>query len=331
MKKWVWLLIFLCAWGFPAHAQAAAATSSYNVTIEVPQNQLDRTITTYYDLKVAPQERRTLYFTVHNQAPTESVYTVAFHPATTSNAGAVTYEHTPTTRTLTMPFDLSRQVALSEQRLTLQPGTSKRIALTYTMPAKAFTGMMLGGVTVTKQLTDADRKQQIRNQLSYSLALQLQERTQKLPSDLKLGTVKAAVDNAQPVIQLTWQNPVANLQSGLVVTTTITHNGRRLLRDVSNQMMMAPNSQFVDSISTQDHRMASGKYRAVITAVSHSGTWHWTRYFTVSHRQAQHINSNSYFGTEPPHQNDVLIAAVIGLFMLICAILIGWRIKRRQH
>ncbi|WP_165815215.1 DUF916 and DUF3324 domain-containing protein [Levilactobacillus bambusae] len=337
-KKGKWLAAVALLVGFTLPTTALAAKDQGNqpggfqVQAEIPKNQIDKKVTTYYDLKVKPNESGTLYLNVQNQLDKTATYKIALNPAFTSNAGAITYNNNSRKLDPSMPFNLRNYATVSQQNLTLKAGQGKRIAVKYRMPNKPFNGIVLGGVTVTKNLTDADKKNNIRNQVSYSVATEFQESTQPVKSALVLNSVKASANNAEPTVELNIQNPMSKIESQLKLKTTIYKGDKKLLVNNSTRtMQIAPNTNMTYMVRNDNHRMEPGSYKAVIDATTKGGHWHWVRHFTVTQKQASQINNNSYFPQKTPWYETIwFFLSIIALLLLIIVVLLYHRYRKNR-
>ncbi|WP_125607490.1 DUF916 and DUF3324 domain-containing protein [Lapidilactobacillus bayanensis] len=343
MKKRISLLLGLfLLFTIPQAVVAKAAkstegksTGDYGVSIQVPANQLNKVITTYYDLTVQPQQTGKLKFKVSNEADQKRTFKLAINQAATSDAGAIDYTATKQKYDSTLPFKMKDYFKLSANKVTVPANSSQLVTINYTIPKTSFTGIILGGLNVSKveQKQEQAKKTGIHNTYTYAVAIVLHETQAKLQSKLNLVGVKPRTTNAQPVIGITIQNPVSEIQSKLVLKSTITKDGAKFIENTSNEMSVAPNTRFTYDLNLDNQRMKSGTYQAHIEADSKKGHWEWDQTFNITEGKANEVNRNSVFATpdKPWYIRYAIYLVIIGLLLILILILLLKRHKRDEQ
>ncbi|EUJ29117.1 hypothetical protein PCORN_11622 [Listeria cornellensis FSL F6-0969] len=86
----------------------------------------------------------------------------------------------------------------------------------------------------------------------------------------------------------------------------------------TNNLRMAPNSNFDYAIKWDNQKFKPGKYKMVIDAKSKGQTWHLRRNFTINSKEADKLNSTAI--NLEQESTPVWLYVGIGI---VCALLVG--------
>ncbi|MDV2576822.1 DUF3324 domain-containing protein [Lactiplantibacillus plantarum] len=114
----------------------------------------------------------------------------------------------------------------------------------------------------------------INQKYSYALAVKLTAKEIAQPK-LTLGTVTPGLRNYRKVVLATIRNPEPAVVSQLKLTTKVTRKGssKVLYQNSSDNLIMAPNSNFTYPTFLDDQVMRAGDYTLSVTATTNDSKW----------------------------------------------------------
>lgn len=334
-KKLLLLLVFLwIPFSLPrvVHAEEAPQ-GDFGVKAILPENQIDKNLG-YFDLLVTPKQEQTLEIELTNNAKEDRTFEVAVNPAVTSDGGTIDYGQKDAKLDKTIPFDVRQAIHLEKEEYQVPKQSTLNIPIQVQLPDKAFAGRVLAGVHITpknaEKTTDTTNKNgvSIKNEISYNLAIVLQQSQQAINPDLKLLDSQVAAVNAEPTIQLHFQNPAATIISDLTFKSKVYLNDKLYLEQTSNPYLVAPNSNFHLNLDLNKTKAKAGKYRVEVTAQDDKNhKWHFQQSFTVKDTVAKKVNDNSIL---PKEKTPWLVIVLAGLLIAALAFIIYLLMKRKK-
>ncbi len=339
MKRWLKILVTLGAllMAFGWYQQTAQAESvGYSVSAILPKNQDDKKVT-YFALRVKPKQQQKLTIVIRNTSKSMKRFQVGVNQAITNDNGVIDYSKANPT------LDSSLKVGIkdvfskdSTQKVNVPAKSTKKVSVSYTMPAKTIDGMILGGVYV-KQLNNDDSSSAkkgvtIKNAFAYVIGVRLRESSVDVAPDMKLNAVKAGQINSYNQIQANLQNPRPGLMSELKVKSKVTkaNETKTVLSNEKSNMSMAPNSNFNYSIPWGSTQLKAGEYTLTLDAYAKGGYhWHFVKNFKVTQAQINQLKNK----INTPQQKSYLWWFVAGgvLIVLLLIIIIYLLMKNRRH
>ena len=179
------------------------------------------------------------------------------------------------------------------------------------------------------------------------MAIILQQNETKVQPDLKLLGVKPGQVNARNVINVSLQNPQAAYLNQLHLINTVSKGGETLYQSDTEDMQVAPNSNFSYPISLKGERLTPGKYVLKSTAYGvkdEKGTyqvkgangeerylyeWEFTKEFTISGDVAKELNEKDVTIKGTNWWLYLLIALIILALLLLIFFL--YRKKKKEE
>lgn len=319
-----------------------ASELPFAVEPATPTNQVDKKVT-YFDLKLAPGEKQTVYVNLRND--TKNVVEVGntVGRAYTNFAGVAQYDSTATKDLKTRmdasyekQGDLLKAVSMPK-KVTIQPHSSIKVPVDIVMPVKPFKGVLAGGLTF-QQINLPKEKQEgstnVVNRYAYTVGIVLQNETAKVKPKLTLGKTKVAQLNYRTAFIADIHNTTPTFVSGITMTGRIYKAGSdkvlyEVKADKKNARQIAPNSIYRLPIYLNGDRVKPGRYRADIKLKAGDQQWHFTKTFTVAADQAEQLN-----------KRDVTVHTIawwVWLVIALVVILIGgifyylWRRHKREQ
>ncbi|WP_338207783.1 DUF916 and DUF3324 domain-containing protein [Lactiplantibacillus paraxiangfangensis] len=336
MKKTFWQLVLLVSvvlGGLTVTAQAD--NLNYTVKAELPTNQINQKVS-YFDLKVKPGQKQNLALIIKNSDQQAHRYTISPNLAVTNDNGIIDYSQSKAKADSSLKFNI--KTALSEKQVVTVPAkSSKRVTVKLTVPQKKFDGIALGGINVIQELKATKKKRSgmaIDNQYAYVLGVQLREsKSIEIKPNMKLHKIKATQLNYRNYVTANLQNDQPVIMHGLKIKSYVTAAGasKKLMVTSKDNLAMAPNSNFNFAMGDGSKQLKAGKYVLHLTATADKGKWQFTRNFTITDKEAKHLNDTAIGDQTQPNYFWWFVALGVVILALLSAII--WLLlknRRRQ-
>jgi len=338
LKKVSWMLglVISLTW-LGAAVPANAEKNYYSVQAELPSNQIDKDAS-YFDLKMNPNQKQTLYIKIHNNGKVERTYDVNTNLATTADNGTLNYSERDPKVDASLGFNIGKATT-NAKKVVVAAETTKRVPIKLKMPAEKFEGIALGGINVVQRPLASKKKTSdvvMQNQFAYTVAVKLREQNKLTVKPtmnlLKVGAEQISYKN-YVVAQL--QNPRAVIMNDLKVTGYVTKKGsdKRLLQTIKQGMRMAPNSNFKFALGDGTKILEAGKYTVHLKADSENGKykWNFNEDFTVSPARVKSLSESTIYKPDTIQTtNWWLIGSLIAVIVVLASAL-GWVIYRKRR
>lgn len=313
---------------------AKAESVGYTVNAILPKNQDDKNAT-YFALRVKPNQQQKLGIVIGNQTKQAQKFQVEVNQAVTNANGVIDYSQANPTRdsSLTVGIkDIFKETKLPV--VTVPANSTKKVYVTYKMPADKINGMILGGINVKKLDATSSSKSKgvtINNNFAYVIGLRLRESALDVAPNMKLLSVKAGQTNQLNQVEAKLQNPEPGMMRSLKVKAQVTKKGdsKVLLQNEKANMAMAPNSHFSYALPWGNVNLPAGTYTLTLDATAKGGYhWHFTKDFTVTQKEIGEL-ANKF---NQPEQKSYFWWFVAGgvLIVLLLAIIIYLLLRNRK-
>ncbi|WP_163627107.1 DUF916 and DUF3324 domain-containing protein [Lactiplantibacillus plantarum] len=318
-------LVFM-SWTSPSvQATATNAEVQYSVNKISPGQEVDAS-SPFFDLKAKAGTTRKIQARVYN--PTDQSITVKTQLLTTftNDSGQIAYTQTAKRydASLKYRFDQIATLAAGSDKVTVPAKSNRVVSATINIPKGFDTGVILGSWYFEKMGQGAKKASKgvnINQKYSYALAVKLTAK-EIAQSKLTLGTVTPGLRNYRKVVLATIRNPEPAVVSQLKLTTKVTRKGssKVLYQNSSDNLIMAPNSNFTYPTFLDDQVMRAGDYTLSVTATTNDSkwakkTWHWSRDFKITTEQARQNNQKA--------KNDPAAPISIWWYVLIVIVIAG--------
>lgn len=323
------------------NVQAATTTNNvkYSVSPELLGNQIDKTIS-YYDLKMAPNQKEAIKFKINNNDSQSHNYSVLVNRATTDPNGVIVYNEHGVPADNNLKYNIENLVDYPKE-VTVPANSSKEVTINLTMPDGNFKGELLGGIFVEEN-NQVSKKivkgVSLKNKYNYVLGLQLQENSDNTKPDLKFIKAYQTTTNTNQIqIDGEMDNDVPRLEKNVSVSAKVTpkNSDKVLLSSSRSNMSMAPNSDFdypvnvnTEMGTNKNKRLKPGTYTMYLDVKANGGQnlWKLQRNFTITKGQSAKLNKKI-----PNRSNNLWI--ILGVLLLIivnaAAVIRYYRNKRR--
>lgn len=337
MKKLL-SMITVCLLGiylFPTIGQAEDKAMAYSVKANIPENQINKTLT-YFDLKMEPNQKQEITLTVTNSSDQEETIIISPNVAITNQNGVIDYSQSGGKLDSSLKNPLTSIIS-NTQEVKLAPKESKEVPFILQMPEKPFDGTVLGGFYIAKKenekdLKEADKNVQIRNQFSYVIGLQIRENINEIEPDMVLNKVQPALLNYRTAITANLQNTKATMMKDLEVVAKVTKKGEtKILHEATKKSMsMAPNSNFDFPINWDNEVLKPGTYMLNLVAKSGDKEWKFDKEFTISDKESKKLNKDAVeLVKEEP--NWWLIIGLVAAGMIVLFALLAFFINKNAR
>lgn len=332
MRRYSFVFAFILFFSLFLANPASANEMGFSVRAILPENQVTAEHS-YFDLKMTPGQSQTIQVELTNDTDREIEVAIAANPAITNGNGVVEYtnEKPELDSTLKTPFS---EIASVEPTIVLPTKAVKVVDIQLKMPATAYDGVILGGLYFIEKNNPENTTQatnvQIDNKFSYTVGVLLTETDTKVLPDLKLNKASASQTLGRNVILANLQNPEAAMLSNLRIESKI-YKGKEkspIYEQVTDELRMAPNSNFDYSIDMNEEFFEPGEYRVDIVAISNGKTWNLSKEFEIRAKDAKEYNDQTAYKDKRPKTNMMPYFIGGGVILVLFVGLAFWLGKR---
>ncbi|MCI2171535.1 DUF916 domain-containing protein [Schleiferilactobacillus perolens] len=307
----------------------ARPTKAYTINAKLTATQTVPNVQ-YWEMQPKPGAKETLTMQVANIGKESITVKVSANNAITSDTASIIYSDP---RKTIYPGDATSFTSLihgpREQTVTIPAGQSKDVDFHIQTPAKPFSGMIMGGIFTTADVSKANAK--IHAYIAYQRSVVLDgEAKLVIHPHLTFGAVNVLAKTGKLSLRLTTANPRSmygyGIQSHLQVTRA--SDGKKISDQVQNNHKIAPNSRWDWQFSLK--KLPVGNYKMKLTVLgSNLPKQTVTRRFTVLATDVQ--SAQSY--NEPKKPNWVMIGivgALVAVLLISSWVLLYYRARQRH-
>lgn len=306
----------------------AGAAGKVAISANLPENQINKD-QSYFDLLMKPGAEQEVEVTLRNNSDEAITMIGEVNPAVTNDNGVVDYSFHEGEFDETLKYPVS-EIATMAKETVIPAKSTENVKIKIKMPEEEIKGVLAGGVyfkekEVENAKDDVDTGVQIKNKFVYVIGLQMRqtEDIKDLTPELTLdpGKIKASQVNYRNVVGINLQNTEPVYIRDLMVEAKIyTKNGSEVLHESkSEDLKMAPNSNFNYGVSWENQEFKSGTYLAKVTAhsVDYDKSWTWDEEFTITNDEAKKLNEEAVELEKAPTPWWVYVAITVGLILLL--------------
>ncbi|WP_367300708.1 DUF916 and DUF3324 domain-containing protein [Leuconostoc carnosum] len=319
-----------------------AAEMPFTVSTNIPDNQIDKN-KTFFNLKVKPKQQQTITVKLTNTTPKDITVNVGVNSAKTNINGVVEYGKTDIKPDKSLKYLITDLVKYPSS-VTVPANKSIDVPFDATMPEKNYDGIILGGIVFQQKPSEvvanssSSKGASVQNQYAYAVAMVLKESDKQVAPNLNLLKVSPGQNNARNVINAQIQNDKSVLMSKVKVDAKVYPKGanKPVYTSITNDMQIAPNSNFKYPITLKGTEMKPGNYTLKLsvtgTAYDKPQTWHFTRDFKIKSEQAKALNKSDVDVKANTNNNNYWIFILVGvLLLLIITLLILILIRQNKE
>lgn len=307
---------------------------SFSVEPLIPTEQADKTLS-YFNLVLQPNQESVIEVKVSNHSEDEITVLAETNTAFTNNNGITQYSASERKPDSTLIHSFSEIGRLEENEIKLAGNESRNIKISLKMPDEKFDGHILGGIYFSlKNDSTEEQKKQIANTYSYTIGVLLSNTGEEIASNLVLSEVRAEQKNFRNVILANIQNTEAAMIRELKLDGKIyPEKGSEVLYQAQTEnLRMAPNSNFDYSIPLGNKRFQSGSYRLEMTAVADGKEYKWVEKFKITSDEAKRFNETAVELEKP---NNLIYYIIIGgtilAILIVIVVIQGRRLSKKNQ
>ncbi|WP_125566040.1 DUF916 domain-containing protein [Companilactobacillus insicii] len=308
------ILLFLVGLIYPVNRVSAAADKSYSVQAVLPDNQIDKN-ESYFDLKVEPNKDQDLKVMIINTGSEPIKVKAEVNDAYTADSGVIGYDKYNVKLFKNQNPSLSSLVeGKRKTSVNLKVGQAKTVSFKVKSPANEYTGIILGGVTTTANVSPTKSKNiNIKNQVRYVKGVVLRSKDDGVVPDMHMTNAKPKSVAGNSGIAYTLDNSAPININEVTLSAKIYHNSDTTKYSAKN-LQIAPNSKFDYFIPVKD--LSAGKYKGVITVKSKAGYEKtFTRTISVSKSDVDYISEQAE--QKVSRKSNQWIIIIVGIVALI--------------
>ena len=351
-KKIITIVFFLTSLFAMLPLQVAASEFNFAVIPMIPENQIDKS-KTYFDLKMNQGAEQELAVVLRNDTSKDVTIETTINSATTNSNGVVEYDLNQVAPDKSLQFNI-KELAVTAPEVLIPAGKEVTTKIQVKMPKETFNGVLAGGITFkekevagTTNASSDESGMAIQNKYSYVVAILIRQNQEVVLPDLVLHQVGAAQVNARNVIKANLQNPEAAYLNNLQIAAEITKKGsaKVLYTATTEDMQMAPNSNFSYPIALNGQPLEAGDYRLKIVAhgtkdeagafevknqdgetIKFGQRWELTKDFSITSTEAKEFNKADVTIVK----SYTWIYLLIGVLLLLIVIILLFLLLKKQ-
>ncbi|WP_027701776.1 DUF916 and DUF3324 domain-containing protein [Metaclostridioides mangenotii] len=312
-----------------------SAELNFSVHTVIPENQIDKS-KTYYNLLVKPNNKQVLKMVLKNTTDKDRVINVSINSATTNTNGVIDYGENNIKNDPTLKYDMSEIVSVPSE-ITVPKHGEYTLEMNVKTPIEFFDGVLAGGIQLQEKETEAnkDKKSMITNKYNYVVGILLFENIdQVIDPDLKLHKVIPTQDNARNVISSNLQNIMPTFVKNMSVHTKVykkdDKNKNVKYSSDSEDMQMAPNSNFNYLTRLEGKKLKPGVYILNLVATSEKNKWEFNEEFVIKGDVANKLNSSDVSIDDSFNWIYILVGVLVFVIILLIGLLIILLKKKKK-
>ncbi|MHC5249205.1 DUF916 and DUF3324 domain-containing protein [Enterococcus sp. LJL90] len=309
-------LIFQAEIVFGSSNQAGAG---YSITAELPENQYDNSVS-YFDLLVKPGEQESLTIKMTNLTAEDKKIQLGLNNGYTNDNGVIEYNLENLDPDPSAVYRLTDFTEAPSQTVDLPANGEATATFELTTPENPFEGIVIGGIYAMEEGQESTSSQDdsiaLTNQFALVLGVVLREDTEtQIDPNLNLVSAQVAEKDGKSVISGVIQNDQPMILGNLTMDATVTKKDSSdiLFQQSSQNLQMAPNSNFNYSVDASEENLDPGDYTLSIKANANDQSWDLTKDFTIEAADIEKLSTNEK-SSEIPY--GIVSAVVIGLILL---------------
>lgn len=314
--------------------ETVMAAQSENVGLSVtPINpQTGKPLSSFYDLKVKPNEKITLPLDIQNSSEKEMTINVGINDGTTNDNGITAYDGLKK-RDSSLKVSFTDIATIESERIVVKKDSKVRVNIKVKVPEEAFSGVILGGLRVSEEEATGVNEDTaaITNNIAYVIGVVLRESDEEQEPSIALNKVITEQRNYRNYISANLQNKAPRIIKKMTTHAKVyKKNSNKLLYEASNEAIrMAPHSNFNFGINLGEQAFIPGDYTIVIDGKADGKSYSFTKDFVIKGKTAKDMNKNAVFVEDNKLSMWWLVGAGMIIIIFLIIILKLWR--REKH
>lgn len=312
--------LIVCLFIFSLSISSVEASEfNFNVGTELPENQVDSKVT-YFDLKVSPGQKQTIYIKVTNSSNKKITVLSKINEAKTNKNGSIQYDTNSIKTDKLLKKNIVDYVDV-QKSIEVPANDSVRLPIKLTIPKQGFDGILLGGIELKQKETkeadsesSSDNNTGFKNQYAYIIGLRLRENDKKIVPELKLNEINIKQDNSRNVVTANIQNTQPTTVKNITVDAVVYYNNKEIRTHKQEKIQMAPISNFDFTIPLDEFDLKDGEYRVELEVSTSDKKWKFSDSTSINNKIAKKYNSSD---VSKKSENYTWIYIVVGGILII--------------
>lgn len=330
-------LFFVIGTFFFVQQVEAAGGLRFSVKPNIPDNQHNKEAT-YYDLMMSPGQTQEITVTLRNTSDSEVTVVPNINSAMTNSGGVVEYSNFENKERIyddSLKYNIEDTVKLNEETVTLAPEEERELAMTITMPAEEYDGVIAGGLYLRQQDDSEDTEEtsgtNIKNLFGYEIAILLRNNEATVAPEVIFDGATADQQNARNAISLKVRNTSATYINKVHYQAELKREGSDEVIAETDQedMQFAPNTIFDLFLPMDGRRFEAGDYVLTGSITSGENEWPIEESFTITREEAEKFNEADP-DVEPEDYTMVIILGVLVAIFALAAVFLIRKNKQQK-
>ncbi len=316
--------------------EVSAKTEPYGaffVDAHLPENQYDKEVG-YFDLMMNESQEQTLSFDITNQGDEKMTATISFNNGSTDVNAVKTYkkEIEPDDSMIVPMTDMAK---LNTTVVSLMPNQTETVTIDVKAPDKTFDGVSVGGVVITADYENTDEREdndniEVKNRLSYLLAVQIRMTENKLSQNLNYKNSTAELVNVRPQFVSYIQNDQAVVMNNVTIQGSVSDlEGKQVASVNVVDGGILPNTEFMVAYELEEKKIEAGNYNIKLKISTEEDEWEWEDTVVVEEKKAEDLNEASL--DVEKKDNNILLYVVIALLIILILLVLLLVLKKRRE
>lgn len=336
----IYLLAFFMLLGslFLGASNVKAASGGYTIKPAGESNENVNIDNGNYVIVGDPGQTVELKLTVLNQENKQRKFLYEVNTAYTSDNGSLSFDKAKVTDP-SLKIQTKNTADPQKAVFPIPANNSATLTFKITIPKKAFTGYLMGGVSVSPygekaKGTVGSNGTLLKNKFSYSIPIQIHQKgAENDEPKYSITSVKPNVVNAKkPTVGVlaNVHNSTNSYSGDMKLDLVVTQKGNKdfKIKQSSNSQNIAPTSNYDFSIPWGKNKLQSGSYHLKMTYKTAGGikSWVLNKDFTITNNDAAKYNKLA--GVKP---NYLWLWILLGVLALAIILGLGIYLGRRNN
>lgn len=330
-------LFFITSAFFFVEQVEAAGGLRFSVKPNIPDNQHNKEVT-YYDLMMSPGQSQEITVTLRNTSDSDVTVVPKINSAMTNSGGVVEYSNFENKERIyddSLKYNIEDIVKLNEETVTLGPEEERELAMTITMPAEEYDGVIAGGIYLSQQDDSTNEEEasgtNIKNLFGYEIAILLRNNETTVTPEVVFDGAVANQQNVRNAISLKVRNTSATYINKAHYKAELKREGSDevIVETDQENMQFAPNTIFDLFLPMDGRRFEAGDYVLTGSITSGENEWPIEESFTITREEAEKFNEADP-DVEPEDYTMVIILGVLVAIFALAAIFLIRKNKQQK-
>lgn len=253
---------------------ATSGNDDYKAIIQTPSTQIPSASRYgFFNVQLNPGQTETLPVDLTNLSDHPITIDIKKGVAGTSSMGSVVYttQKWPAARFNHWQANISDGINLPTDKVTIQPGETSTYKATLTMPEKAITGQIAGGLSFTEEnqhhsAAASGKGLALNNIFIYEIAVVAQNNLNPITPKMTIDNVQAENTAGQTAFSVDLKNVSPTFANTVTVDADITGPNGVHYRNKQKMMQFAPNTSINWQVWANGKKVPAGEYKVKVDA-----------------------------------------------------------------